>query len=80
MARLPKGFGHVLWRGGTGQLGKMGGWGFRCDYCKLGDKNSAMKSKRTAEDELIGHVLRMHPAEPPVRDIIDANASHRILY
>ena len=60
MQATPREFGLVLWRGGQGRPGEMGGWGYQCKWCQAGDQISAAPRKKTADAMLFNHVAALH--------------------
>lgn len=56
----PKEFGITRWRGGPGKPGMMGGWGYECNFCNLGDLRSADPKKSVSNRELTTHVIAIH--------------------
>jgi hypothetical protein len=64
--RIPRELGEVVWRGGEGKPGMMGGRGFKCSYCSIGDKHTAFPSIKAAEIALATHLSKIHNQEPLV--------------
>jgi hypothetical protein len=59
----PTELGKVLWRGGPGRVGSKGGWGYRCNFCNIGDRRGADPRRSVSDTALFAHLAEKHPGE-----------------